>query len=179
MFRFQTRYSGNCRQGKIFLKKRLKLCQWIVVLSAGHQVKMQKTANSKSTVFLVNGQAICNCFFNPFSPTSSSPSLNPIYHQLKYSFPFWFTKECLKTSLLASVSKVHLLQERERLVGCTAGGEDGALEEDGKTSSLSILSFQLPSVFPSTFLCFPSQQVLPAGKHCHVCREFSHFRNTH
>ena len=161
MFRFQTRYSGNCRQGKIFLKKRLKLCQWIVVLSAGHQVKMQKTANSKSTVFLVNGQAICNCFFNPFSPTSSSPSLNPIYHQLKYSFPFWFTKECLKTSLLASVSKVHLLQERERLVGCTAGGEDGALEEDGKTSSLSILCFQLASVFPSTYI-----YVFRANKSC-------------
>ena len=29
------------------------------------------------------------------------------------------------------------------------------------------------------YICFPSQQVLPAGKHCHVCREFSHFRNTH
>ena len=110
MFCFQTRYSDNCRQGKIFLKKRLKLCQWIVVLSAGHQVKMQKTANSKSTVFLVNGQAICNCFFNPFLPASSSTSLNPIYHQLKYSFPFWFLQN--------NVWKLASLQVSQKFTCC-------------------------------------------------------------
>ena len=101
-------------------------------------------------------------FFQSFLANIIITIIESYLPPIEIQFPILvFTKECLKTSLLASVSKVHLLQERERLAGCTAGGEGGALEEDGKTSSLSILCFQLASVFPSTYI-----YVFRANKSC-------------